>query len=207
MSERTRIIVRRPPILLLYFMTSDHLEPQKSKGSLSLKDSQQSHFFLQLPQVPFSFSCFMSNSFYQVKPFSLFHPQLQNGTWFFFFSRVVVTSCQNIAHYLGDKMFQFYTRQVPKIPLNKRKLIPNLHWKPGQCAFMHIGIWPEFQSKVFFFFLQGLLLSKVAMFTHSCLTLLFYTELSVHFHLFWDSAKCIQFCITWICWNCSQEVA
>ena len=80
LSERTRIIGRRPPILLLYFMTSDHQEPQKSKGSLSLKDSQQSHFFLQLPQVPFSLFCFMSVSFYQVKPFSLSHPQLQNGT-------------------------------------------------------------------------------------------------------------------------------
>lgn len=109
LRERTRIIVRRPPILLLYFMTSDHLEPHKSKGSLSLKDSQQSHFFYNSPRYLFLFLVLCQILFIRLNYFLfLIHSyKMVHGFVFFFSSTVVVTSCQTIAHYLGDKMFQF----------------------------------------------------------------------------------------------------
>lgn len=103
-----------------------------------------------------------------------------------FFPRNLATSCQNIAHWHGDEMFQSVvlpsTSSQDIIKQRKWKLIPNFHGKlGGQDILMHNGIRPEFQDENQF--LQGLLPKKGAVFIHSCLVLLFYTESIVHFHL------------------------
>ena len=131
LRERTRIIVRRPPILLLYFMTSDHLEPHKSKGSLSLKDSQQSHFFYNSPRYLFLFLVLCQILFIRLNYFLfLIHSyKMVHGFVLFFPPRLQLPPAKLQPIILGIKCFNLltYTRQVPKIPLNKRKLTPNLH--------------------------------------------------------------------------------